>query len=309
MPLDLADSVLMDTPESILKARGNLDADGWSKDRVINPASRQRVQLMLCMLREEALELKLGPVTPDIEAKAQRVLRKLKSTWQSIPSHMKYNKASQWAGQLHIAINLQSLWLERLYTEFILHTILASSTELNRERLITTAHEIVNTVLLPTRRRDLLHSHRADIEWALVFYAMPCTSVLVLELLRQEQHPAEQLRINRSGVIQDISILISCCGSWTEAGQSNYQICKQAQSIFSKSLDSILNHTQHIPRDSSEEVTAHQQEHYHEVMRVSSPENFNGLAQDPEWMAWLESVGLQGDLWLESSIPTSEFYD
>ena len=61
---------------------------------------------------------------------------------------------------------LQNLWLERLYTEFILHTMLASSSDVNRERLIITAHEIVNTVLLPARRRDLLHRLRADIEWA-----------------------------------------------------------------------------------------------------------------------------------------------
>jgi hypothetical protein len=79
---------------------------------------------------------------------------------------MKYDKVSQWTGQIHTAMSLQNLWLEYLYTEFILHTLLASSSELNREKLIITAHEIVNTVLLPTRQRDLLHSHRADIEWA-----------------------------------------------------------------------------------------------------------------------------------------------
>lgn len=79
---------------------------------------------------------------------------------------MKYDKAAQWTGQIETAIMLQNLWLERLYTEFILHTMLASSSEVNRERLIITAHEILNTVLLPARQRDLLHHHRADIEWA-----------------------------------------------------------------------------------------------------------------------------------------------
>lgn len=137
---------------------------------------------------------------------------------------------------------------------------------------------------------------------------MPCASVLVLELLRQNQHPAEQLRINRSGIIQDISVLISCCDSWTEFGQSNYQICKQAQSIFSKSLDSILNHTQPIRRDKSEENTPREPENHPELMGLVSPEMSDVVAQDPEWMAWLESLGLQGDLWLDSGIPNSEFY-
>lgn len=70
MPLDLPDSVIMGTMETILRARENLDENGWSKDRTILPVSRQRVQLMLCLIREEALELKIGPAMPDLEAKA-----------------------------------------------------------------------------------------------------------------------------------------------------------------------------------------------------------------------------------------------
>lgn len=79
---------------------------------------------------------------------------------------MKYDTAQQWAGQTKTAMILQSLRLECLYTEFLLHTLLASSSEINREKLIRTAHEIVNIVLQPMRKRDLLHSHRADMEWA-----------------------------------------------------------------------------------------------------------------------------------------------
>ncbi|KAH8702197.1 hypothetical protein BGW36DRAFT_372391 [Talaromyces proteolyticus] len=166
MPLDLPDSAITGTPEMLLKSHENLDADGWSKDKTIRPVSGQRVQLMLCMIREEALELKLRPPAPDLEAKAGRILRKLKSTWQSIPSHMKYDSAQQRAGQIKTAMILHSLRLEYLCTEFLLHTLLAISSKISRERLLLTAHEIVNTVLLPIRKRDLLHSHRADMEWA-----------------------------------------------------------------------------------------------------------------------------------------------
>lgn len=132
---------------------------------------------------------------------------------------------------------------------------------------------------------------------------MPCASVLTLELLRHNQHPEEQLNINRSGIIQDISVLISCCDSLTESGQSNYQICKQAQSIFSKSLDSILNKTETTQRNTRGEPTMH----YQERTGSMSAEPPNVVAQDPEWMAWLDSLGLQGDPWLESIIPTLEF--
>lgn len=146
----------------------------------------------------------------------------------------------------------------------------------------------------------------------LVFYAMPCASVLVLELLRQKQQPGEQLVFNRSGVIQDISVLISCCDSLTESGQSNYQTCKQAQSIFSKSLDSILNNAE-VTQGSKppDEITVRSREQQdqivHEQSKSMSPGSPNVVAQDPEWMAWLDSLGMQGDAWLDSIIPTSDF--
>jgi hypothetical protein len=112
----------------------------------------------------------------------------------------------------------------------------------------------------------------------------------------------EQSSIDRSSVIQDISVLITCCDSWTESGQ----IFKQAQSIFSKSLDSILNHTEPINRDKSEGPVMSQHEHQNELTSFTSLDILNVAAQDSEWLVWLDSLGLQGDLWLESNLPTLE---
>lgn len=135
---------------------------------------------------------------------------------------------------------------------------------------------------------------------------MPCVSVLILELLRENQHPEERLPINRSGIIQDISVLISCCDSLTESGQSNYQICKQAQSIFSRSLDSILNQDEPTQKNKSGQLTMHLHEHsdqdHHGRADSTSAEAPNAVVQDHEWMSWLDSVGLQGDPCLESLI-------
>lgn len=60
----------MGSPEMLLKARQNLDADGWSKDKAVLPVSVSRARLLLSVLREEALELKLGPAASNFEAKA-----------------------------------------------------------------------------------------------------------------------------------------------------------------------------------------------------------------------------------------------
>ncbi|KAJ5246293.1 hypothetical protein N7468_001276 [Penicillium chermesinum] len=308
MPLDVPDSVLTDTTETFLRACEDLDENGWNTQKAVLPVSRQRVQIMLCVIREETLELRMGSAAPDIEVKAARVLRKLKSTWQSIPPHMRFETMQRKLDQKD-DVSIHSLRLEYLYTEFLLYTLLANSGGDARVNLIKVAHEVLNLVLLPTRKRDLLQSNRANMEWTLVFYAMPCASVLIIELMRHKRHPEEQPITNRSGIIQDISVLISCCDSLTETGQSNYQICKQAQSIFSRSLDSILNHS-----ELSQASAGHPSMNHHEYPEQSRQERMSSVSseppnvviQDPEWTAWLDSIGLQGDPWFDSIIPTLE---
>lgn len=78
---------------------------------------------------------------------------------------MRCDTAQQWADQTKAAM-IHFLRLEYLYTDFLLNTLLASSSEISRESMLITAQEILKAVLLPTRKRYLLHGHRADMEWA-----------------------------------------------------------------------------------------------------------------------------------------------
>lgn len=66
LPLDLPDSVVMGPVEHFEVARAKLDENGWSGNVMVNPVSRLRAILLLSMLREEVLELSLGPPIPDI---------------------------------------------------------------------------------------------------------------------------------------------------------------------------------------------------------------------------------------------------
>lgn len=156
--------------------------------------------------------------------------------------------------------------LEALYTEFILHKLVMNQDHSSRSMLIETSHLILSLVLSSLSQRIALAGYRIDLEWSvsrsssrnfwcalstdiamqLVYYAMPCASVLILELLRQVEQPQQNITISRSTLIQDLSVLISCCDWLTEPDQQNYSLCKRAQSIFSRSLDRILNGpTQH----------------------------------------------------------------
>lgn len=302
LPFDLPDSVLTGPAQELEQAILRLDENGWSNSngKNINPVVRQRVEALLVPIREQALELKNGRPVPNFEAETRRVLLDLSSVWQSIPACLRYETAQYPESDDDYFLTVRSLRLEYLLTEFLLCTLLVNASVADHKKLISTAHEVLNLTLLPMRRRHLVASRRSDEEWSLVFYAMPCASVLVLELMRQAQHPEEELVPNRSSIIQDISVLISCCDSLTETGQNNYQICKQAQSIFSKSLDSILNPVGPVSELSSV-VQPSEPSHYDQIAPESS-ELANGFSYDitSDWTAWLESVGLQPDPWLDS---------
>jgi len=64
-PLDLPRSVIMGAPEDLANAIARLD-NGWNPDGLVHPATRIRAVSMLIFIREEALELSLGPRNSDV---------------------------------------------------------------------------------------------------------------------------------------------------------------------------------------------------------------------------------------------------
>lgn len=122
----------------------------------------------------------------------------------------------------------------------------------------------------------------------MVFYAMPCASILILELFRQNRQCCRSTALNRSTLVQDISVLISCCDSLAVSGQSNYQICKQAQAVFSRCLDQILNPYELCSHGLMKQA---EREETQEPFSLGSMDF--GLTelypQNPEWSTWLES--------------------
>ena len=151
----------------------------------------------------------------------------------------------------------------------------------------------------------------------MIYYAIPCASVLILELLRQtdQPQPHQPMAVSRSTLIQDLSVLISCCDWLTEPDQQNYKLCKRAQSIFSRSLDRILNPvvvaapTTAVPVGNGPSQQHHRQLS-DEDAHVAVPNGFVArqadaqqqqpmLLDEPEWMAWLDTCDLQADPWLD----------
>ncbi|KAM6483736.1 hypothetical protein HDV62DRAFT_333627 [Trichoderma sp. SZMC 28011] len=308
LPLDLSDSVIIGPAELLALQISRLDGDGWNKDMSVHPASRQRAIVWLSSIREEILELSLGTITQDLVHEAQEILTRASSTWETMPHFMQY-EPSLW-GRIapSTILMLLSLKLEYLYSKFLLFKMLVNQSSSHRDALIQISHETLGLVLSVMKKRDLIGSHRIDLEWTIVFYAMPCASVLILELFRLASLPKPQpsVALNRSTIIQDISVLISCCDWLTELGKGNYELCKQAQSIFSKALDQILNNEVPLtrPLPTSPTVTINDAR----SAKLPEAQNLDTLTQDLQWAAWLDTVDFQGEPWLEMLKPPTNFF-
>lgn len=70
LPLDLSEEEIAGSRETFEMAKASLDENGWNRQGNFTSSTGLRAQYLLCMLREEILELSLGPSQPD---HAQRV--------------------------------------------------------------------------------------------------------------------------------------------------------------------------------------------------------------------------------------------
>lgn len=59
-PLDISDEDLILEGPALEAILSKLDADGWNRDEVIQPASFMRLRYIMSFFREEILELSLG---------------------------------------------------------------------------------------------------------------------------------------------------------------------------------------------------------------------------------------------------------
>ncbi|KAJ5718820.1 uncharacterized protein N7483_009902 [Penicillium malachiteum] len=289
LPLDMSDNLVMGPVEEFEAAKAELlDEKGWSRDEVsVHTASRHRSLWLLSIIREEVLELLLGPSVPESVSQAREILQRASTVWDSIPS--RYYDAS-----MRDSLPLRTLWhtigpkMEYRYSQFLLHKLLIGQSEGNRDLMIQTSHEVLDLALSLLKKSDAFARERLDLEFMVTFYAMPCANVLIMELLRQSGQPQQSLTLNRSAAIQNISALISYCDSLVVLGQSNFRLCKQAQTTFSRCLDQILA----APTPSCQETMSWPgRPEMQDLISLASMDfgMKNLYPQDPEWSAWLET--------------------
>lgn len=79
MPLDLSDEQIFMEGADLQEALNTLDSQGWNQTGNLNRATWTRVWFQHCQVREDILELALGPETEDISHRAKQIWQKLKT--------------------------------------------------------------------------------------------------------------------------------------------------------------------------------------------------------------------------------------
>lgn len=79
LPLDIDDKVLLGPYEELVKAKAALDEHGWRVDGSMSHAStRLRGTLLVALIREEALELLLSPMSASHTERARSAFRSVR---------------------------------------------------------------------------------------------------------------------------------------------------------------------------------------------------------------------------------------
>ncbi|KAF2725002.1 hypothetical protein K431DRAFT_216362 [Polychaeton citri CBS 116435] len=307
LPADVPEADILAAPEQLEKSIAAVDANGWNMENKMYFTTRVRAGVLLAIIQAEVLELSLSRISEGLEEQAQKSLQKSNETWRSLPAWI-------CSDDLPIddvpAINVScivGLKLSFLYNQFLLYKMLVNRTRSYRASIIEVSHRVVQIILSAAQRREVLGLHRVDLEWMAVCHAMPCASVLTLELLHQTQHPDETLPVSRAAIIRDLSVFISCCDRLTEPGEGNYELCKRAQSIFSRGLDQALNYVpvSTASAKQSKRPTPHPDHVHHKTLdnpslpAADQDDALPLLTADPEFSAWLNDFDVHIDPWIE----------
>jgi hypothetical protein len=82
-----------------------------------------------------------------------------------------------------------------------------------------------------------------DFAWVSIFYGLPPSALLAIELLRQQQATSgqPQVRLPRAEIIRNISVFISSLEWVAKPDDGNYDLCQGARSMLDGILNAILD--------------------------------------------------------------------
>ena len=230
-------------------------------------------------------------------------MNRIEQTYDSFPNYLTFNMAD--VSDLDVPdvkvwmrLILRLMMLEH---RLLLERLAFKQNILDGQSMVDCAREMLELTVLIWVQRDRFIEHHHDYDWMLMCWGIPSSGVLCVELLKQTKQPQgtqHMLRIPRSEIVQNLSLLIGFL-EWIKPSAGNYQLCGRMRQIIKRILDQILN-----PSPPSSAPPASSQESNGEANGFE-----NGLPYDPmldvgfddglDNLEWLNTVDWSRGPWVD----------
>ncbi|KAL5334335.1 hypothetical protein BJX70DRAFT_378628 [Aspergillus crustosus] len=148
-PLDIADHDFLAGGAQLEAAMKGLNADGWNSNGSVLRVSMMRLRFLLSVQREQALEIALGTFNEvDILAKYNKVIETAQKTWSSSPSPLRFDRIpNPSADYPSISFAKRHIYLDYLYTLFLVQRMIVKRTGTGQEALFHTSRKVLAIIL------------------------------------------------------------------------------------------------------------------------------------------------------------------
>lgn len=295
IPLDLSDDEIMAEGEELETIRSKLDPNGWSTSGKMYPSTVCRAWMFMSLIRDEILEISLGPPlgANEIQMRRDELKRRSEERYAQMPHELRWQpddierhrsmSAFQFSLQmaLYQEFNLNKFLIERLPDEGSFNI---------KQDLVNTARKMLDGILVLCANRDKLTNYAIGFVWAIVYHGIPAAAILSVELLKPSKFPQDwRLSLPRSEIIQNLSIFIGAL-EWVRPSEGNYTLCIRMRKVIKRILDQVLDMPP--PNSRTQESNA-----FHDPappdLAISS---ILGPQDEPDFLEWLNSVDWTRDM-------------
>ncbi|KAK4500986.1 hypothetical protein PRZ48_006792 [Zasmidium cellare] len=312
-PTDLTDEeVCADWPD-VQVALSQLDENGFapaSMGKRCRPAWR-KAGCLRAKIREDVLELVIGPHVQDMEARIANIRAHEKEALAAMPPFAQLDPAElitnlkrdptypmvgrgiEW--RPHDVLCFLGVHVAILHADFLMERAVVNRLRTDSSKLISAARRLFGLVLETWTIKDYLYEFQIDFTDMLAFYAVPPAGVLAMETLKRDQINDPNDDFPRSETLQQLCVLVPMLES-VRPDEGNYSICNMGLNAIRKVLDRLLSKPRtHMVYDSGNEFLDHTQ--------------FGAnIGNDADFLQWLGTVDFEAASWMDPA-PAVGFAD
>lgn len=242
LPLDASEEDLMKDNEDII--RPTLCNSGWNRQSKIYPSTMGRAFLVGHLIREEVLEICLGPklARDQLASRVQEVRGRIDREFLDFPDQLREpltreSMAKKNAWEIACVAQIQ---LQTMQHRFLLEQHNHEGRDETRHLQI--AREILGVVNIIWTERDRFLEHTDDVHWFISSYGIPSASTLAVDLYHKVHNAAvaQPSDSYRSQTIQDLSVFVASL-EWIGESDGNFALCQRVSKVFRHILDRVLS--------------------------------------------------------------------